>query len=137
MKNAFKPSVKIVLIPLGLTAAASAADAAIQKKIFGLGMTALIISSKEMNEIMKIIKSLEESSLLIKGVNETTKIEAKEQNRGFIDMLSGTLDANFLGNSLKGKGVKTKKPGRGVVRAGVGAIPTNQERSTNRASSNF
>ena len=100
-------------------------------------MTALIISSKEMNEIMKIIKSLEESSLLIKGVNETTKIEAKEQNRGFIDMLSGTLDANFLGNSLKGKGVKTKKPGRGVVRAGVGAIPTNQERSTNTASSNF
>ena len=137
MKNAFKPSVKIVLIPLGLTAAASAADAAIQKKIFGPGMTALIISSKEMNEIMKIIKSLEESSLLIKGVNETTKIEAKEQNRGFIDMLSVTLDANFLGNSLKGKGVKTKKPGRGVVRAGVGAIPTNQERSTNRASSNF
>ena len=137
MKNAFKPPVKIVLIPLGLTAAASAADAAIQKKIFGPGMTALIISSKEMNEIMKIIKSLEESSLLIKGVNETTKIEAKEQNRGFIDMLSGTLDANFLGNSLKGKGVKTKKPGRGVVRAGVGAIPTNQERSTNRASSNF
>ena len=137
MKNAFKPSVKIVLIPLGLTAAASAADAAIQKKIFGPGMTALIISSKEMNEIMKIIKSLEESSLLIKGVNGTTKIEAKEQNRGFIDMLSGTLDANFLGNSLKGKGVKTKKPGRGVVRAGVGEIPTNQERSTNRASSNF
>ena len=45
------------MIPLGLTAAASGADAAIQKKIFGSGMSALIISNKEINDIMKIVKS--------------------------------------------------------------------------------
>ena len=58
-------------IPLGLTAAASATDAAIHKKMFGSGNTILIISNEEINDIMKIIKSLEESGLLIKGVSET------------------------------------------------------------------
>ena len=60
MKNLPKPLAKIVLIPLRLTAAASATNAAIQKKIFGSGMTALLISNEEMNDIMKIIKSLED-----------------------------------------------------------------------------
>ena len=60
MKNLPKPLAKIVLIPLRLTAAASATYAAIQKKIFGSGMTALLISNEEMNDIMKIIKSLED-----------------------------------------------------------------------------
>ena len=60
MKNLPKPLAKFVLIPLRLTAAASATNAAIQKKIFGSGMTALLISNEEMNDIMKIIKSLED-----------------------------------------------------------------------------
>ena len=61
------------MIPLGLTAAESATDAAIYKKMFGSGKTALIISNEEMNDIMKIVKSLEESGLLMKDVSETIK----------------------------------------------------------------
>ena len=95
---------KSVLIPLGLTAAASATDAAIHKKMFGSGNTTLIISNKEMNDIMKIIKSLEESELLIKCVSETVKIEAKEQKGGLLSMLLGTLSTSLLGNLLTGKG---------------------------------
>ena len=58
MKNVLKPLAKNVLISLGLTAAASATDAAIHKKMFGSGNTKLIISNEEMNDIMKIIRSL-------------------------------------------------------------------------------
>ena len=76
--SALKLSAKRVLIPLGLTAAASATDAASHKRIFRSGMATLVIS-KEMNDIMKIVKSLEESGLLIKEVKETIKNEAKEQ----------------------------------------------------------
>ena len=78
MKNASKPLAKSVLIPLGLTAAASATDAAVHKKMFGYGFTALINSNEEMNDVMKTVKSLEESGLIIKGVSETIKSEAKE-----------------------------------------------------------
>ena len=67
MGNVLKLLTKSVLIPLGLTAVASARDAAIHKKMFGSGFTTLIICNEEMNDIMKIIKSLEESGLLIKG----------------------------------------------------------------------
>ena len=85
MKNVLKQLPKSVLIPLRLTAAAAATDAAIQKKVSGTGcpsdlasrMTALITLNKEMNDIMKIVKSLEESGLLIKGISETTKNEPK------------------------------------------------------------
>ena len=56
----------------------SAADAAIQNKIYGSGTTALIISNEEMEDIMKIVKSLEESGLLIKGTSEKIKNETKE-----------------------------------------------------------
>ena len=59
--NVLKPLAKSVLISLGLTVAASAVDAAILQKRFGSGMTTLIISNEEMNDIMKIVKSLEES----------------------------------------------------------------------------
>ena len=76
IRNVPKSLAKSLLIPLGLTAAA-ATDAAVHKKMFELGMTRLIISNKEMNGIMKIIKSLEESELLTKGVSETIKNEAK------------------------------------------------------------
>ena len=73
MGNLFKPLAKSVLIPLGLTAAASTTDAAIHKKMLGSGTTTLIISNKGMNDIGKMIKSLEKSGLLIKGVSETMK----------------------------------------------------------------
>ena len=56
--NLPKPLAKIVLIPLRLTTAASATDAAIHKKMFGSGMAKLIISNEEMNDIMKIVKML-------------------------------------------------------------------------------
>ena len=56
MKNVIKPLAKSVLIPLGLTAAASAADAGIHEKILGSGTTTLIISNHEMEDIIKIVK---------------------------------------------------------------------------------
>ena len=71
IKNVIKPLAKSVLIPLGLTAAASAADAGIHKKILGSATTTLIISNDEMEDIIKIVKSLEDSGLLLKGVSET------------------------------------------------------------------
>ena len=72
MKNVLQPLAKSVLIPLGLTAAA-AADARIRKNILRSGTTTIIISNEndEMEYIMKIVKSLEESGLLLKGVSET------------------------------------------------------------------
>ena len=81
--NVLKPLAKSVLIPLGLTATASAVDAAIYKKMFGSGNTTLIISNEEMNDIMKIVKSLEESDLLIKDFSETIQNEAKNKKEGF------------------------------------------------------
>ena len=76
--NVLKSLAKSVLIALGLTAAASATDAATHKKMFGSRNTTIIISNEEMNDFMKIINSLEESGLLIKGVSETIKNKAKE-----------------------------------------------------------
>ena len=75
MKNVLKPLAKSVLIPLGLTAPASATDAAIQKTNFRSGRTTLIIS----NDIMKVVKSLEESGLLIKDAIEKFKIKEKKK----------------------------------------------------------
>ena len=89
--DVLKPLPKNVLIPLGSRAAASATDAAIHEKMFGSGATTLIISIEEMNHIMKIVKSLEESGLLIKGLNETFKNELKEQIDRFPGMLLDTL----------------------------------------------
>ena len=102
--NVLETLAKSVFIPLGLTASASVTDTVIHKKMFGPGVTTLIISNEEMIDITKIIKSLEESRLLIKGVSETFKNEAKEQNRGFLSMLLGTLSVSLLGNLLIGKG---------------------------------
>ena len=73
--------------------------------MFGSGFTTIVISNEEMNDIMKIVKSLEESGLLIKDVSEAIKNEAKEQKGRYIGMLLGTLDAILLGNLLTGKGV--------------------------------
>ena len=69
-------------VPLGLTAAASAADAGIHKKVLGSGPNnnaTLIISNDEMDDILKVVKSLEDSGVLLKGVSEKIQNEAKEQ----------------------------------------------------------
>ena len=83
IKNVIKPLAKSVLIPLGLTAAASAADAGIHKKILGSGNTTLIISNEEINDIIKIVQALEDSNILLKGVTEAVKNETKEKKGGF------------------------------------------------------
>ena len=124
IKNVVKLSAKSVLIPLGLTSLASAAEAEIHKKILGSGNnnTILIISNDEIKDIIKIVKSLEDSVLLFKGVSETIQNEAKEQKRGFLNMLLGTLDASLLGNILAGKEVIAKRQSRGINTAGEGVI---------------
>ena len=95
-RNVLKPSAKSILIPLGLMAAA--ADAVIHQKMFGSGFTTLIFSNEKMKDIMKIVKSLEDSGLLIKRVRETIKNEAQEQKGGFFRISSSTLGASLLGN---------------------------------------
>ena len=97
------PLAKNILAPLGITAAASVIDGAIQKKIHGSGATTLITSNEEMNDIMKIVQALEDSNILLKGVTKTIKSEAKERKGGFFSMLLGTLGASLLGNFLSGK----------------------------------
>ena len=72
------PLPKNVLAPVGVTAAASAIDAVIEKKIHSSGTTTLIISNEEMNDVMKIVQSLEDSITLVKGVAQTIKNETKE-----------------------------------------------------------
>ena len=87
----FNHCLKSVLIPLGLTAAAAAATyASIHKKMFRSGMITLIISNEEMNDIIKIVKSLVESNLLRKGNRESIKSKARKQKRWFFRMVIGT-----------------------------------------------
>ena len=99
------PLAKNILAPLRITAATSAIDAGIQKKIHGSGTTTLIISKKEMNDIMKIVQALEYSNILLKGVTKTIKNETKVPKGGFLKMLFDTLGASLLGNVLVGKGI--------------------------------
>ena len=125
IKSVINPLAKSVLIPLGLTAAASAADAGLHKRILGSGNTTLIISNKDMEDLIKIVKSLEDSGLLLKGVTELVQNEVKEQKGGFLSMLLGMLGASLLGNLVTGKGVNKKGKGinrarEGIVRAGEG-----------------
>ena len=88
------PLAKNVLPPLGLSAAMCAIDGSIKKKMLGSGATTLIITNDEMDDILKIVKSLEYSVFLLKGVSETIQHEAKEQRGGFLSMLLGTLGAS-------------------------------------------
>ena len=129
---------KNILAPLRNTAAASVIDAGIQKKIHGSGhpssftpqTTTLIISNKELNDLMKILQALEYSNILLKGVTKTIKNESKERKGGFLSVLLGTLGASLLGNLLAGKGIvragsghrslNSYKKGKGIVRAGYG-----------------
>ena len=119
------PLAKNVLTPLGLIAAMSAFDGSIQKKIHGSGATKhagvkLIIKQENMKDIMKTIKALEDSGILLKGVSKTITNETKEQRGGFLSMLLGTLGASLLGNLFTGgKGIM--RTGDGIVRAGSGS----------------
>ena len=72
-----------------------------------------------MENISKIVKSLEDSGLLLEGVSETIKNQAKEQKGGFLSMLLGTLGVSLLGNMLAGKGVV--RAGEEIIRAGYGS----------------
>ena len=105
--NSVLPLLKFVIKPLsmlGLTAAASATDAAINKKILGsVNHTTLIISNDDMQDLLKIVKSLEDSGVLLDRITETVKYEVKEQKGGFLSMLLGTLGASLLGNLLTKK----------------------------------
>ena len=86
------------------------------KKILGSGNNiTLIISNDEINGIIKIVKSLEDSGLLLKGVTQTVQNEEKEQKRGFLSMLLGILGASLLGNLLNGRGVITKRQGEEYI----------------------
>ena len=77
------PLAKNVLAPLGITTAASALDAGIQKKIHGSGNKILVISNEEMNDIVKIVQALEDSNILLKGVTKTVKIKQKNKKVDF------------------------------------------------------
>ena len=116
IKSVATPLAKSVLLPLQCSAGMSAADEAIQKKIYGSGSTALIISNDEMEDIMKIVKLIEESGLLIKWISETIKNEGKIQKGGFISMLLQTLAASMLGSALKGGWLVLAD--EGTIRAG-------------------
>ena len=119
------PLAKNVLVQLGITAATSAIDAGIQKKIYGSGTTTLIIlPNEEMNDTMKIVQALEDSNILFKRGTKAIKNETKEQKGGFFSMFLGTLGASLLGNMLAGKGIvragSGNKKGKRIVRAGYG-----------------
>ena len=116
ISNVIKPSAKSILIPLGLTAAASAADAGMHKKILWSGNATLIVSNSDMEDLIKIVKSLEDSGLLLKGVTKSVQNEVKEQKGGFLSALLGTLGASLWGNLLTGKGIN--RAGEEIVRAG-------------------
>ena len=109
------PLAKNVVAPLGLTAAMSAKDGGIQRKMRGEGIK-LMIDNEDMNDIMKIIKALEKSGTLLSGVSRTIENEVKEQKGGFLSMLLGRLGAGLLGNLLTGtKGIM--RAGKGIMRA--------------------
>ena len=114
MKNLITLIAKIVLIPLKLMAAVLVIITAIQKKYDGLGMNTQKISNEEHEDIIKTVKSLKRSDLLINGVSETIENEAKEQDDGFLSNLMAALGAILLGNLLAIKGVT--QTGKGKIK---------------------
>ena len=137
IKIVIKQLAKSVLIPLGLTAATLTTDAGIHKKILGSGNpsyshhhhhhhhhnnTVLIIPNDEIEDIIKILKSLEDSGLLLEGITETVQSEVKKEKGGFLSTLLGTLGASLLGNLLTGKGIYRARKGQGINRAGEGIV---------------
>ena len=75
-----------------------------------------------MDNLIKIVKSLEDSGLLLNGVTATVQNEVKEQNGGFLSTLSGTLGASLLRNILTGTGTYRAGKGKGIHRAGEGIV---------------
>ena len=120
------PLAKNVLAPLDLTAAMSAIDGGIQKKMRGEEIK-LVIEQEDMNDIIKTIEVLKNSGILLKGVTKTIENETKEQRGGFLSMLLSTLGASLLGNLLSGKGLACA--GEGIVRAGDGVKKTSVKNS--------
>ena len=124
IKDIIKRLAKRVLIPLGLTAVASAAVAEIHKKILGSDRSSapktmtLIISNDKIKDIIEIVQSLEDCWLLSKGVSKTIQNQAKDQNGRFLSMLLGTVGASLFGNILAAKGIN--RAGEGILRAGFG-----------------
>ena len=125
MKNVLKTLAKRILISLRFTAAASATDAPIDKKTAGSGMTALIVSNEELNNMMKIVTYFEESSLLIKDISESIKKEVKDQKNRYPSILIGTLGASLLGNLSIGKRKITAD--EDTIRAGECTIRAGQD----------
>ena len=102
-----------------------------KRKLFKSGITTFLISNGKVDDTMEIIKSLEESGLLRKGVSKTIKIWVKEQRGGFTNILLGSLGASLLGNLLTGKGVMgasevVMRAVEGFIRAGEKAIRVGQ-----------
>ena len=120
------PLAKNVLAPLDLTAAMSAIDGGIQKKMRGEEIK-LVIEQEDMNDIIKTIEVLKNSGILLKGVTKTIENETKEQRGGFLSMLLSTLGTSLLGNLLSGKGLACA--GEGIVRAGDGVKKTSVKNS--------
>ena len=85
-------------------------------------MTTVIISNDEVDDFIKIVKSLEDSGLLLKGITETVQNEVKERKRGFLGMLLGTLGASLLGNIMTGRGINRAGKGKEINRAGDGGL---------------
>ena len=126
--NLIKPLTKSVVIPLRLTGAASATDAAIHKKMFGLGINSFIISNEETNNFIKIVKSFKGFGILTKGVIETIKNEAKEEKARFLSILLHTVEASFTENLLINKR---------LMRAVEGAISMSEGQGTIRPAQDF
>ena len=127
IKNVITPLGKSVLILLGLTAAASA-DVRINKKILGSGNTTLMISNKDMEDLIKIVKSLEDSGLLLKEVTESFQNEVNKQKGGFLSMSLGKPCVSLLINTLTGKGIHRAEKGKGIHRAGEGIVGAGEGR---------
>ena len=98
-----------------------------------------MISNNDMEDIIKIVESLEDSGLLLKGVTEKVQDEVKEEKGGFLSMLLGTLGAGLLGNILAGKGAiatshaqEINKKGQGVNREGEGIVRAGYRNKNNK-----
>ena len=104
-KNVPTTLTKVALIPVELIATASATEAAIQKKTYGLGISTLIISNEKKGDIREKVKHIGESGLLNIGVSKAITNRAKEQEDRFFCILLGTLGTRLLGSMLANKGI--------------------------------
>ena len=107
------------------------------KRVLRSGNITLIISNDEFNDIIRIIKSLEDSGLLIKGVTEAVLNEVKEKKGGFLSTLLGTLGASLLGDLLIGKGIYRAGKGKGISRAVEGVLRAGYGNNNNNSKIDF